>query len=104
MLKCVQNRNKVNQMSDRISIRNTFKNYPNDTAIKFMLKDYLFNILSNHTQSMSQMRKEEDEKRKERKEKRKKRKIEKTKTIKKKKMEKRRRTKGKEDEEVEERT
>jgi ribosomal protein L31E len=46
--------------NDRQSIRNTFKNYPDD-APKIMLKDYLFNILSNHTQSMSMLRKQEDE-------------------------------------------
>ena len=46
--------------NDRESIRNTFKNYPDD-APKIMLKDYLFNILSNHTQSMSLLRKQEDE-------------------------------------------
>ena len=61
MLKCVRNTNKVNHMNDRISIRNTFKNYPDD-APKIMLKDYLFNILSNHTQSTSMLRKQEDEK------------------------------------------
>ena len=46
--------------NDRQSIRNTFKNYPEDTPKK-MLKHYLFNILSNHTQSKSMLRKQEDE-------------------------------------------
>ena len=46
--------------NDRQSIRNTFKNYP-ENAPKIMLKNHLFNILSNHSQSMSLLRKQEDE-------------------------------------------
>ena len=68
MLKCVQNRNTIYLQiaeskimnNDRQSIRNTFKNYPDD-APKIMLKHYLFNILSNHTQSMSLLKKQDDE-------------------------------------------
>ena len=47
-------------INDRQNIRRCLKNYPENTD-KILLKDYLFNILSNHTQSTSMLRKQEDE-------------------------------------------
>ena len=47
-------------MNDKELMRTSLKNYPEDTD-KIMLKDYLFNILSNHTQSKSMLRRNEDE-------------------------------------------
>ena len=47
-------------MNDKELMRTSLKNYPEDTD-KIMLKDYLFNILSNHSQSKSMMKRDEDE-------------------------------------------
>lgn len=46
--------------NDRQNIRKCLKNYPKDTD-KILLKDYLFNILSNITQSKSMLRRQHDE-------------------------------------------
>tara|TARA_B100001063_G_scaffold231400_1_gene245483 strand:+ start:715 stop:1185 length:471 start_codon:yes stop_codon:yes gene_type:complete len=47
-------------MNDKELMRTSLKNYPEDTD-RILLKDYLFNILSNHTQSKSMMKRDEDE-------------------------------------------
>ena len=47
-------------MNDKELMRTSLKNYPEDTD-RILLKDYLFNILSNHTQSKSMLRRNEDE-------------------------------------------
>ena len=47
-------------MNDKELMRTSLKNYPEDTD-RIMLKDYLFNILSNHSQSKSMMKRDEDE-------------------------------------------
>jgi len=47
-------------MNDKELMRTSLKNYPEDTD-RILLKDYLFNILSNHSQSKSMMKRDEDE-------------------------------------------
>ena len=50
----------IQKMNDKELMRTSLKNYPEDTD-RILLKDYLFNILSNHTQSKSMMKRDEDE-------------------------------------------